>query len=77
MEVNNEARTMLQAKGVIETGGDDNRRAGKLTSMGPLTGGGGGVPMSHVESKKCQCPLSLIWPCHMSPLRCSHVACRI
>ena len=33
MEVNNEARTRIQAKGVIETGGDENRRAGKLTSM--------------------------------------------
>ena len=35
----------------------------------------GGVPMSHVEFKKCQYPLSLKWQCPMSPLRCPHVAC--
>ena len=33
--------------------------------------------MSPVEFKKRQCPLSLEWPCPMSPLRCSHVAGRI
>ena len=32
--------------------------------------------MSHVKFKKCQCPLSLEWPCPMSPLICSRVACR-
>ena len=45
--------------------------------VGPLTWKGGGVPMSHVEFKKCQYILSFEWPRPVLPLRCSHVACRI
>ena len=56
-----------------------------LHTVGLLTGlgGGGGVPMSHVEFKKCQCPLSLVTmshviskmlSCRMSILRDAHVA---
>ena len=36
---------------------------------------GGGVPMSNVEFKKCQCPQSLKWPCPMSPLKM--LSCRL
>ena len=40
---------------------------------GPWPGEGGGVPMSHVEFKNGQCPLSLHWQCPMSPLN----SCRL
>ena len=41
-----------------------------LAVVGPLTGGGGGVPMSPVDFKK--------WQCHMSlPLSYARVACQI
>ena len=43
---------------------------------GTLDEGRGGGIMSHVKFKKCLRPLTLEWPCPMSPLRCSHVACR-
>ena len=36
----------------------------------------GGSPMSHVDLRKSQCPMSLNLPCPMSPLRYPNVACR-
>ena len=45
--------------------------------MGALEGGGGGAPVSHVNFKKSQNPMSLDSPCPViSPLGASHVPCR-
>ena len=51
-------------------------RAGDVHTRHTLGALDGGSPMSHVDFKKSQCPVSLRLPCPVSPLRYPNVACR-
>ena len=53
--------------------GKGRAQLSSLSAGGGAIGGGGACHMSNIKNL---CPLSLMVPCPLSSLKCSHITCR-